>query len=101
MNPLFKTTRKTADFVSSHAKGVSDMITLNNLTEQSLLENLHMRFSEEIIYVCTALVHFMERIANNCWVFFFFKTYTGAILVAGTHHLCIISYYFSESLQRN
>ena len=52
MNPLYKTTKKPSDFISSHAKGVADMITLNNLTEESLLDNIHTRFSEEIIYVC-------------------------------------------------
>lgn len=52
MNPLFKSTRKTGgDFITRQAVGVADMITLNNLTEESLLENLHMRFSEEVIYV--------------------------------------------------
>lgn len=56
MNPLFKTTKKAADFISNNNKGVSDMITLNNLSEASLLENLHGRFSEEIIYVLSYLL---------------------------------------------
>lgn len=40
------------DFITKHAVGVADMITLDRLSEESLLENLHLRFSEEVIYVC-------------------------------------------------
>jgi len=39
--------------------GVADMISLQNLTEESLLENLEVRYNKDIIY-----------------------TYTGSILVA-------------------
>jgi myosin heavy subunit len=57
MNPLFKPTKRAGgDFISRHAVGVADMITLNQLTEDNLLDNLHMRFSEDIIYVSLQLV---------------------------------------------
>ncbi len=55
MNPLFKHTKRGIDFLQSNSIGVADMITLDILSEDRLLENLHMRFSEEIIYVCESV----------------------------------------------
>jgi myosin heavy subunit len=34
------------------ARGVEDMITLDNLTEETMLRNLQIRYNNNLIYVC-------------------------------------------------
>ena len=53
MNPLYPDKEKQrALLLKSSGVGIEDMITMDKLTEDVLLDNLHKRFSGDIIYVC-------------------------------------------------
>lgn len=53
MNPLYPDREAQRNLLMRSTKtGVEDMITMDNLSEDVLLDNLHKRFTSDIIYVC-------------------------------------------------
>ena len=75
--------RDTMSVFPKEPVGLDDMIRLDTLCEDTLLDNLAMRFVREVIYVSipsSQQTHTIPRIATH--ISLLFQTYTGSILVS-------------------
>ncbi len=70
------------DEAQSQNVGIEDMITLRNLTEESIMENLRERYIQRLVYVKLRNIAALSVKPLCINYSFISQTYTGTILVA-------------------